>query len=210
MNIPSVINTPGGIARFSREVREALSALQRRGTGPTLARQSPEVHPFALFAWYDPAEEETYLQANYGAFTRHRYRYDTTFEATSQDLDVKSGSPVGSTIGLGGAGPRIELAANATYGVWIVMEVAASSGVGTGGTPFFIMGTEVPVLLADAGAPNKTDAASITSPYSNYHAWYIGQVVVNAAGYPQVTQHRKSDISWTGCAWFEPDPPDPE
>jgi hypothetical protein len=50
MNLPTPITSPAYLGRFTREVREALVALQRRIPGPVQARPSAAVpdHPFRV------------------------------------------------------------------------------------------------------------------------------------------------------------------
>jgi hypothetical protein len=195
-------------AIWANQIREAIWRLTMRygsdATGPTL----PEYHPFKIVAWYDASESKTKFQVGSGAFTENYYTHNgTIFVGATSERSVKMGTPTGSDIGLGPSAAGVEIDDDDEYGVWIVVEVAASSGTSiTNGTPFFTVLLEVPVAIASANAPEKTQAADIgaDSPYTNFHAFYLGKITVNENGIPFVEQYRKSDIEWQGSAWFQP------
>lgn len=173
-------------------------------------------HPFEIFAWYDTVAGKTKYQVAPGAFTVNEYYFDSdiyddtgqVFTGRSEECDVKLGVPVGPSLGIGPSSPSAEIASGDDYGVWIVIEITAgsSASVGGQGNAFFLWQREVPVVVASDNAPEKTDASALgpDSPYSNFHAFYLGKISVNSSGIPEVTQYRKSDIEWQGAAWFQP------
>jgi len=202
-------------AIWANQIREAIWRLTMRygsdATGPTL----PEYHPFKIVAWYDASANKTKFQVGSGAFTANEYFFDSDiyddtgqiFTCRSREESVKMGVPIGPNVGLGPSAAGVEIDKGDEYGVWIVVEVTVSSGTSiTNGTPFFTVLLEVPVAIASANAPEKTQAADIgaDSPYSNFHAFYLGKITVNENGIPFVEQYRKSDIEWQGSAWFRP------
>jgi hypothetical protein len=176
-------------------------------------REEVYSHPFAVFAWYDDDEDKTWMQADDGAFTANGYTTDgesSDLASTNRDWRVRLGSSVGDFLGIGPTHPKLQLAKNSVYGVWVVGFLNASRASGTAGQWGLVNLVGDPVLLLSTTATTLGDGNSITGGGSFYHSWFIGRIEVSSSGVPEVTQHRRSDIDHQGCAWFEPEPPEEE